>query len=108
MLRQRPAGNWCITVLSQQNNVPYKSDQENGPKQKNYAGHLEIRVLKDALFPAHPLQCPVILNHHDKQGYSFGRQHEEPDIPRRLRPHYRRTMLKDVAQHIEYRESEAS
>jgi hypothetical protein len=28
------------------------------------------------------------LNHHDKQGYSFGRQHEEPDIPRRLRPHY--------------------
>ena len=63
----RPAGNRRIPVLSQQNNVPYESDQKNDPEQKNYAGHLEIRVLKDALCPAHPLQCPAILNHHDKQ-----------------------------------------
>lgn len=98
-----------LTVLSQQKNIPYESHQENGPKQENCGGHLEIRVTERTLFPAHPLQRPGILDGHDKQGDGSRHQQEAPDIPRRLRPHdhfYGRVLL-HVLQDIEYRESKA-
>ena len=55
-----------LPLFSQQKNIPYDTDQENDPKQKNHASHLEIRVTKDTLFLAHSLQYPGILNDHDK------------------------------------------
>ena len=67
MSRQRLA-NRQLALLSQQNNILDESYQENRPEQENCESHLEIRVTEETLFPAHPLQCPGILNDHDKQG----------------------------------------
>jgi hypothetical protein len=47
------------------------------------------------------------IDHHDKQGDGARHQHEEPDIPRRLRPHeFCRTMIVQLVEHIECREAE--